>query len=183
MKGAGIQIMQTFLQRCRVEIDQDHFMQPSERNPLVTPFGFKGIPVTTGFGGVRVADHSSGDPVYQLVLEVGVDNVRREGRTEQKFSPYKFDLQVVAWIRVDLEALAGARPDDVAAIQGAMWMYASIREQVANLTSRMPSGAIYLPAASFESLAGNTLPMAETAEATVPAAKSPGRKRVRKTEA
>lgn len=162
MKPSPVQLLQLFFQKLSVEFDTRHL--PEEiPNPLTTPFSFDGITMRTSVG-ISEPDHPAPDEsVYQLSFGLIVDNEAKEQASNQRFSPYLLDVQVVAWVRLHQKAESLGPLRDLALVNGAALIWSAIREQVAITTARMPYGTVQLPTVHFQDLRSEAAPRAKAA--------------------
>lgn len=151
MKPSPVQLLQLFFQKLSVEVDSRHL--PSElRNPLTEPFLFDGVTLRTTIGINEPEQPSPDENVFQLSFELVVDNEGKVDKPDQRYSPYKLDVQVVAWVRLHRNAEALGPLRDLALVNGAALIWSTIREQVAMTTGRMPYGSVQLPTVHFQDL-------------------------------
>lgn len=153
MKPSPIQLLQVVFRHVRIEVDAQHL--PSEPpNPLVSIFVFDDVDIRSQFGIVEVdPDHERGR-TFVVTLRVIVDNKANAKFAEQKFSPYRIDVEAQGVVVVQKGAEKLAPPEDLAAVNGASLLWASLREQVLSVTARMPVGAVILPTVHFRDLKG-----------------------------
>lgn len=170
MKPSPIQLIQAVLRHVRIEVDPKH--APSEPpNPLTSIFVFDGVIVHSEFG-IELLDaaHERGK-IFQCGLRVKVDNQPDAALNEQKFCPYLIDVAVDGLVVVTKGAEKLAPAEELAAVNGAAVLWATIREQVLTLTGRMSVGPVMLPTVHFQDLRKTAV------EATAPAAAKAPRKR------
>lgn len=153
MKRSPLQLLQVFFRHVRIEVDAEHLPEDPP-NPLVSIFVFDDINIRSQFGIAEVdPDHERGR-TFVVTLRVIVDNKPNAEFTEQKFSPYQIDVEAQGVVVVEKGAEQMAPPEDLAAVNGASLIWASLREQVLSITSRMPAGAVILPTVHFRDLKG-----------------------------
>jgi hypothetical protein len=99
-----------------------------------------------------------------LAFDLIVDNEGREDAEKRVLSPYLIDVRAAALVRIPPGAERLGLPRDLAAVNGASMIWSAFREQLANLTSRMPRGPAMLPTVHFHDL--KTVAEAEPAEAS-----------------
>ena len=160
MKPSPVQLLQLTFRKVCVELDERHC--PSEPpNPLVSLFSFEGVTLKTNVGfGEREGTPAEEGKVYQLDFELIVDNEVREGEKGQRFSPYLIDVRVAAIVRVPPGAEKLGPPKDLGIVNGAALLWSALREQIANVTSRMPMGQVMLPTVHFHDLKSSAQPPA-----------------------
>lgn len=151
MKVSPIQLIRLDFRRVHVDFDQRH--APAEPpNPLTTTFLFDGVSITTEFGIGEPDRSNERGPIFFMSLRVLIDNEQAPDEPGRKFSPYLIDVEASAFVQV----LAGAErlglPEDLASVNGAALLWSAIREQVLNLTARMPVGPVMLPTVHFQDL-------------------------------
>lgn len=155
MKASPVQLVQLTFRKVCVELDERHC--PSEPpNPLMSTFSFEGVTLKTniGFGELKEATSENGT-VYQIDFELIVDNEVQEGAKQQRFSPYLVDVRVTALVRVPPGAEKLAPPEELGIVNGAALVWSALREQISNVTSRMPMGLVLLPTVHFHDLKAN----------------------------
>lgn len=171
MKPSPIQLIQAVFRHVRIEVDPTHM--PSEPpNPLTSIFVFDGVTVHSEFG-IDLVDpaHERGQ-MFQCGLRVKVDNQPDSNQRNQKFCPYQIDVAVDGLIVVSKGSEKLAPPEELAAVNGAAVLWATIREQVLAITGRMPVGPVMLPTVHFQDLR-----KAPVEEAT-PAVKTPRKRQI-----
>lgn len=149
MKTAPIQLSQISFRRVSVELDGKRF--PSDGSePKNLSHDFDRVKIATG---VNFSPEDEGDGEgrgtgYFLALRVAVDNQEKE-EGDTRFSPYLIDIEAGAVIR----ALPGSEAlediEGIVLVNGTSLLWSAIREQVSNLTARMPAGAVTLPTVNF----------------------------------
>jgi preprotein translocase subunit SecB len=151
MKISPIQMHQFSFRRINVEFDAAHF-DDKQLEKLERPLTFEGVNITTNVGLAPMEEGAPSGKNYLVTLQVLIDNKPSDGETSAKSSPYLIDVECGAIIRV----LPGgeARPDieDLVVVNGASLLWSTIREQVCNLTARMPLGLATLPTVNFHDL-------------------------------
>lgn len=150
MKTAPIQLGQISFRRVSVELDANRF--PAEGSPsqnLSSSFDRVKIATDVSFSqedGEGVAGSS-----FFVALRVVIDNREKE-EEGTRFSPYLIDIEAGAVIR----ALPGSEVlgdiEDIVLVNGTSLLWSAIREQVCNLTARMPAGTAMLPTVNFRDL-------------------------------
>lgn len=151
MKPSPIQLLQLMFKHVKIELDPEHL--PSEiPNPLTSVFTFDGVGIQTEVGvGESDPDHERGR-MFFLELRVAIDNVPNPETVNQKYAPYKLDVSVQGVVLVPKGAEKLGPPEDLAAVNGAVMLWSSVREQVLSVTSRMPAGPVMLPTVHFHDL-------------------------------
>lgn len=177
MKPSPVQLLQLTFRKVCVELDEKHC--PSEPpNPLTSPFSFEGVTLKTNVGiGEREEAPAEEGNVYQLDFELIVDNEVRHGEKGQRFSPYLIDVRVAAIVRVPPGAQRLGPPRDLGIVNGAALLWSALREQIANVTSRMPMGQVMLPTVHFHDLKSDAQQPAVAANAALKRPRLPERKK------
>lgn len=152
MKPAPIQLLQVLFKKVQVELDEEHApLEP--RNPFATTFVFDGVDISTEFSiGEMDPDHERGR-MFLVSLQVIVDNEPADKRSDQKYSPYRLDVEARGVVVIPDGAEKLALPEDLAAVNGASLLWSALREQVLTVTARMMAGPVMLPTMSFHDLA------------------------------
>lgn len=171
MKPSPVQLLQLTFRKVSVEVDERH-MPEEPPNPLLSVFSFSGVVLqtTVGFGDAESMDKDGA--VFQLTLDLLVDNEQAADEPDQRFSPYLLDLRASALVKVQPGAEKLAPPRDLAIVNGAALMWSALREQVATVTSRMPLGQVLLPTVHFHDL------KSEASSTEKPTLKPPARKKL-----
>ena len=181
MKPSPIQLLQLTFKRIHIEIDPEH--APDEpANPLTTVFVFDGVGITTEIGLAEIdLEHERG-PMYLVSLQLMVDNQPSDAEPDRKFSPYRINMEVAGIVLLPKGAEKLGNPHDLVSVNGAGLLWSAIREQVLNLTSRMPAGPVMLPTVHFHDLKQTAAEPAGTTElqTEAPISKSARAKRVSK---
>jgi preprotein translocase subunit SecB len=90
--------------------------------------------------------------MYLLSFRLVVDNEPREGKEDQKYSPYLIDVEARGVVLIPNGAEKLAPPEDLAAVNGASLLWSALREQVLTVSSRMMAGQVMLPTMNFHDL-------------------------------
>lgn len=152
MKPAPAHILQLFFRWVRVEIDEEH-LPPEPINPLVAAHWLEGVKISSECGTFLVDETHEHGTLYMTSLRVRIENERTVEDAEQKFSPYKIDVEARATVLVIKGAELLGNVEDIAAVNGTSMVWSAIREQVATITSRMPAGPLVLPSMNFRDVA------------------------------
>ena len=148
MKLAPIHLGEVSFRRVSVELDAGR-LGPDGILPGTVSDGH-GVDIGTNVSFSQMEDDDEPGSRYFLVLRVLIENKASEG--DVLFSPYLVDVEAGALIR----ALPGAEElgdvDDLVVVNGTSLLWSSIREQVCNLTARMPAGVLMLPTVNFHDL-------------------------------
>lgn len=151
MKISPIQMHQFSFRRISVEFDAARFDE-NQIEKLERPLTFEGVNMATNVGLAPMEDGAPSGKSYLVTLQVVIDNKPSESEIAARLSPYLVDIECGAIIQV----LPGgeARPDieDIVVVNGASLLWSAIREQVCNMTARMPLGLATLPTVHFQDL-------------------------------
>lgn len=150
MKTAPIQLSQLSFRRISVEIDADRIQE--DGSPLKdVSSDFDGVSIATHVNFLPADESPTAGTAFFLALRVVIDN-QASDETDLRFSPYLVDIEAGALVR----ALPGAEKlgdiQDLVVVNGASLLWSAIREQVCNLTARMPAGQVMLPTVNFHDL-------------------------------
>lgn len=151
MRISPIQLVNLSFRRVSVEIDVDHMEAPSPEGFDMHGM-FDGVLVKTEVSKAPLEQDDRRGKPYFLTLRVLIDNVADEGNPAQKFSPYKVDVEAGGVVILANGAEQIGDPDDLVAVNGPALLWGAVREQVANLTSRMVLGTALLPSVNFHDL-------------------------------
>lgn len=150
MKTAPIQLSQLSFRRVSVEIDAGRIPEDGSP-PNDVSFDFDGVNIATHVSFSPEDESTLGGTAFFLALRVVIDN-QASDETELRFSPYLVDIEAGAVVR----ALPGAEVlgdiQDLIVVNGTSLLWSAIREQVCNLTARMPAGQVMLPTVNFHDL-------------------------------
>lgn len=152
MKAAPIQLHQLSFRRVAVEIDVDR-LDKGEFGQAENHFDFEGVVITThvGFSPMNL-EEGIVEKNFLLTLRVVIDNKAPDDGSKWKASPYLVDIEAGAVIRVAKGAEARRDIEDIVVVNGTSMLWSAIREQVSNLTARMPLGIATLPTVHFQDL-------------------------------
>ena len=150
MKTAPIQLSQLSFRRISVEIDAARIPEDGSP-PTDVSFDFDGVNIATHVSFLPEEESTAAGTAFFLVLRVVIDN-QASDEADLQFSPYLVDIEAGAVVR----ALPGAEKlgdiQDLVVVNGASLLWSAIREQVCNLTARMPAGQVMLPTVNFHDL-------------------------------
>lgn len=150
MKPSPVQLLQLAFDKVSVELDAKH--APQQPYGFAAPFSFEGVTFKTSVGFAELEGAPDDEHAFEIELELLVENKKSKERKAQKFSPYLLHLKGRAIVRISKAAAKLAPPEDLAAVNGAALIWSAMREQVSNLTARMPAGPILLPTVHFQDL-------------------------------
>lgn len=150
MKPSPVQLVRMVFDKVSVELDPRH--APQEPYDFNSGFLFEGVLFKTQVGFAEVEGAHPEEQVYEISLNLTVENKRQKEKKNQRFSPYLLDIKGRAIVRM-LKSVSKLAPlEDLAVVNGAALLWGAMREHVANLTSRMPAGQILLPTVNFHDL-------------------------------
>lgn len=165
MNISPIQLHHLAFRRVHVEVDVAKLDAAVGVDRPSGAWNFDGVTVHTALG-MAPAD-IEGPKSFYVTLKARVDCDSDDSPKPATTFPYVIDVEVGGIVQVN-GPLADKPEDQVqelAAINGAAVLWSSIREQVTNITSRMPPGPAVLPAANFLDLRG-TRPTPQSTEKT-----------------
>ncbi|MBS0213660.1 MAG: hypothetical protein JSR26_10850 [Proteobacteria bacterium] len=150
MKTAPIQLSQLSFRRVSVELDASR-VQEDGSPPSDLAFDFEGVIIQTHVGYSPVEESKEPGSSFFLTLRVVIDN--RSGENDSvRFCPYLIDIEAGGVIRAVPGAEALGDIEDLIVVNGTSMLWSAIREQVCNLTARMPAGQVLLPTVHFQDL-------------------------------
>lgn len=175
MKASPVQLMQLMFKHVKVELDPAH-QPPEVHNPLTSVFNFSGVSLQSEVGiGEADMNHEQGR-LYFVELRAVVDNAPNPHTKNQNFAPYKIDVALEGLILIPKGAEKLDDPEDLAAVNGASFLWGAVREQVLTITSRMRGGPVVMPSMKFHDMKkANRSP-----DVPVPAAVAPKARRAKK---
>lgn len=145
MKIAPIQMVDLRFRRFSVEVDFElHPDAPEASDPHSL---LEGVALLTEVTYTAMDQEDPRGIPYFVTLRLQIKNEASEGEPDQKFSPYRMDVDAAA-IVVVARSMA-QRAVDLVAVNGPALIWSAIREHVAMLTSRMPAGTALLPSVNF----------------------------------
>lgn len=172
MKAAPIQLQQLSFRRVSVAVNEAA-MTSDDSEQIAQNLAFDRCMIATHVHFAPVSQADTERPTYLLTLRVVVDGTPTEGGSECKLSPYLVDIEAGGIIGVTKGAEKLDDVEEIVLVNGTSMLWAAIREQVSNLTARMPLGIATLPTVHFQDLRKQRSDAAE-----VPAKQ--GRRRVAK---
>lgn len=151
MKASPVQLLHVVFEKINVEYDHAH--APAEPpNPLTSAFSFEGVTLHTNVGISEEEQERTGEHLYQVSLELVIDNKKNDEVKDQCFCPYLVNARAVGLVRVPEAASKLAPVYDLALVNGASLLWSALREQICTITARMPVGQILLPSVHFQDL-------------------------------
>lgn len=163
MNISPIQMISLTFRRLQIEIDLEQWRaapeEPTDPHALL-----QGVLLNTEVGCSPLPDRDGRGARHFVRVRLQVHNqLDSEAEPRPRPSPYLIDIEGGAVIAMEDEM--AARPDaaDLLLVNGASMIWGAMREQVAQMTSRMPAGTALLPAVNFRELTS------DPAEADAPA--------------
>lgn len=154
MKPSPVQLVQLTFMKVLVEVDQA-VAYDIDKLRAFAAFAFDGVTFKTKFGFDQLDEdgrEGTSEMFFQVALDVVVDNELKDQEGKHALSPYLIDIRAAGLVRIPLGAEKLAPPRELAAVNGAVMLWAAIREQLMNVTSRMPRGPAMLPSVNFHDL-------------------------------
>jgi len=151
MKAAPFQLHQLLFRRVSVELNEAGF-EPDAPDPADYNLAFDGVLVATHVHFSPIDQPESAERAYLLTLRVVIDDKATDDGSARKPAPYLVDIEAGAVVRVAKGAENLGDVDDIVLVNGTSMLWAAIREQVCNLTARMPLGLATLPTVHFQDL-------------------------------
>lgn len=154
MNISPVQVRNLAFRKVFVEVDVARLSDGS-LDGKTQPWDFEGEIMHTKVG-IADAEDTEGAPSFYLTLHVKFGEVSDDSKSLIACSPYLVDIEVggVVLIGGDLSTRSKPEIQEIAAINGASVLWSAIREQVANITGRMPPGLAILPTVNFLDLRG-----------------------------
>ena len=150
MRTAPIQLSQISFRRVSVELDAARIPEDGS-TPKDVSFDLDRVNIATEVSHFPAEESGTPGTHLFLTLRVVIDN-QPSGETDLRFSPYLVDIEAGGVVR----ALPGADKlgdvHDLIVVNGTSLLWSVIREQVCNLTCRMPAGQVILPTVNFHDL-------------------------------
>jgi hypothetical protein len=175
MKISPIQLLQFSFRRVNVELDVER-LEKGGFEKLESSLAFDGVHIKTNVGRAPMDEGTLPGTNYLLTLQVVIDNKSPEDGSTSKPSPYLVDIEAGAVIRVAPGAEAIGDIEDIVVVNGTSLLWSAIREQVCNLTARMPLGQATLPTVHFQDLRKPPAPISpEQAKRSRPHASKPAK--------
>lgn len=153
MKPSPVQLLHLAFRKVQVEVDEKVPFDAGKLAPFEA-FDFEGVTFINRTGIEELTDETAkaaDGHVFQLAFELLVNNDSKDSE-KQVVSPYLIDIRVAALVRIPPGAERLGPPRDLAAVNGCAIIWGAIREQLVNLTSRMPCGPAMLPTVHFHDL-------------------------------
>jgi hypothetical protein len=177
MKPAPFQLHQLSFRRVSVELNEAGF-NTDELDEADKNLTFDGVLVATHVNFAPIEQPESEGKSFLLILRVVIDNKAPDDGREPKPIPYLVDIEAGAVVRVAKGAEKLSEIDDIVLVNGTSLLWGAIREQVCNLTARMPLGLATLPTVHFQDIrkqrAENTAPQVKQRKPR--ASKSPAKR-------
>lgn len=150
MRTAPIQLSQISFRRVSVELDAARIPEDGS-TPADVSFDFDGVNIATHVSFSPAEESERPGTALFLALRVVIDN-QAAGEGSVWFSPYLVDIEAGALVHALPGAEALGDIEDLVVVNGTSMLWSAIREQVCNLTARMPAGQVMLPTVNFHDL-------------------------------
>jgi hypothetical protein len=157
MKTSPVQMLQLFFNNVSVEYDVQHAPKTLP-NPLTSVITLEGVGLTAEVSTVEADTSHEHGQIYLVAMRLAVGNETEDEASSQVYSPYKINIDAKALVLILKGAEKIDTPQNLAAVNGASLIWSAIRDQVLNLTSRMPAGPVMLPTVTFQDLRENSEP-------------------------
>lgn len=151
MKAAPIQLRQISFRRVSVQVDETH-LGGTELDQAEQNLSFDGVVITTHVHFSPIDQEAKTGKSFLLTLRVVIDNKTTDDDDAKKPSPYLVDIEAGGIIHVAKGAEQLGDIEDIIVVNGTSMLWGAIREQVCNLTARMPLGLAILPTVHFQDL-------------------------------
>jgi hypothetical protein len=179
MKLSSIQVISLTFRRLQVEVDLEQLRaapaEPTDAHALL-----QGVLLNTEVSFSPLPERDERGVRHFVRLRLQIHNQLEGIEPPPRPSPYLIDLEGGAVIAMQDDLAAREDAEDLLRINGASLIWGAMREQLAQLTSRMPAGTALLPAVSFQDLkrAPDDAPAPAAAEpAAAPKAARPRRRK------
>lgn len=180
MRTAPVQLSQISFRRVSVELDAARIPEDGS-TPKDVSFDFDGVNIATHVSFSPEDESIPAGTAFFLALRVVIDN-QSSDETDLRFSPYLVDIEAGAVVRALPGAEALGDLQDLIVVNGTSLLWSAIREQVCNLTARMPAGQVMLPTVNFHDLKRQSREQeADRTPAAKPKAR-PGRKAAKSSD-
>ncbi len=151
MKASPIQLHQLTFRRVSLELNAAR-LEAGEFDEADKRFVFDKVLISTHVGFAPIDEEGAQGRSFLLTLRVVVDNKAPEDKSHWRPSPYLIDIEAGAIIQVAVGAERLGDIEDIVVVNGTSLLWSAIREQVCNLTARMPPGLATLPTVHFQDL-------------------------------
>ncbi|MCB1612761.1 MAG: hypothetical protein KDI60_13555 [Xanthomonadales bacterium] len=148
MKISPLQLVHLAFRRVHVAVDVDH-MEAAQQDGADAHSMLEGALIKTEVGVTPLEEEDPRGVPYLVTLRVWIDNVHGEDDSERRYSPYLIDIEAGGKIVLRKGSERLGDPEDLIAVNGPALLWSAIRDQVANLTARMPLGYAMLPSVNF----------------------------------
>ncbi|WP_257386395.1 hypothetical protein [Tahibacter caeni] len=151
MKLSPIQLVHLSFRRVSVEVDAEYLRSAAHSSADAHAL-LEGVVIKTEVSKTAADEEDPRGTPYFLTLRVLIDNAHDDADSDRTISPYRIDVEAGAMVVLAKGTDKLGDPDDLIAVNGPALMWGAIREQVANITSRMPIGMAMLPSVNFHDL-------------------------------
>jgi hypothetical protein len=148
VKISPLQLVHLAFRRVHVAVDVDH-MEAAQQDGADAHNMLEGALIKTEVGVTLLEEEDPRGVPYLVTLRVWIDNVHGEDDRERRYSPYLIDIEAGGKIVLRKGSERLGDPEDLIAVNGPALLWSAIRDQVANLTARMPLGYAMLPSVNF----------------------------------
>lgn len=156
MNISPIQMVELSFRKLSLEVDFDHL--PDGSAPRDAHSLLRNVGMRTQVQAQRIEKDDPRGTLHFVTLRLIINNDRHEDDSDQRFSPYLIDVEAGAVVALAPGVERFGDPDDLVAVNGPAFVWSAIREQVMNLTARMPAGPALLPSVNFHDLRKSARP-------------------------
>ncbi len=150
MRTAPIQLSQVSFRRVSVEVDAARV--PEDGAPLGdVSLDLDRVNILTDVSFAPAEEVEGPGICYFLALRVVINNETSDDK-DVRFSPYLIDIEAGAVVHALPGSEVLGNVEDLVVVNGTSLLWSAIREQVCNLTARMPAGMVMLPTVNFHDL-------------------------------
>ncbi len=150
MNISPIQMVELSFRKLSLEVDFDHL--PDGSAPRDAHSLLRNVGMRTQVQAQRIERNDPRGTLHFVTLRLIINNERHEPEADHHFSPYLIDIEAGAVILLAPGIERFGQPEDLVAVNGPALVWSAIREQVMNLTARMPAGPALLPSVNFHDL-------------------------------
>lgn len=150
MKAAPIHLQQLSFRRVSVAVNEEA-LAGEDAEQVSQNLTFERCKISTHVHFSPVEQTDTAQSAFLVTLRVIVDDKVSDGE-ESRVSPYLVDIDAGGIIGITKGAEKLDDIEDLVLVNGTSILWAAIREQVSNLTARMPLGIATLPTVHFQDL-------------------------------
>lgn len=174
MKIAPVQLSPISFRRVSVELDAARV--PGDGNPPAdVSFDLDRVNIATQVSFSPADDAEGPGAGFFVALRVVINNETSDDK-DVRFSPYLIDIEAGAVVHALPGSEVLGNVEDLVVVNGTSLLWSAIREQVSNLTARMPAGAVMLPTVNFHDLKGQNREKEAEAKVTARRKSKPAQK-------